>query len=120
MIEFRADRLDQRPDSAILAEVAGVKRHRLTHDNPDINSSFQERARELNRRKPELDLVRERLAQERDRSIKSNREIESLTLQLRNYATALSVALDEREELIDQLRSDERIQSFRRPTKSPK
>lgn len=103
-----------------LAELAGVKRHRLTHDNPDINIRFQERAREINRSKPEVELLRKRLAQERERNIKLDSDVDSLTLQLRNYATALAFVIDERERLIDQLRTNDEIQSFRRPVVPPR
>ena len=51
-----------------LVELAGVKRHRLTHDNADIAAKFAERARELNRTKPEVDALRTQLADEKGRN----------------------------------------------------
>lgn len=54
--------------STRLVDLAGVKRHRLTHDNPDINDEFQRRARALNRTKPEVDRIRANLDAERHRN----------------------------------------------------
>ncbi|RAX47761.1 hypothetical protein DQ353_18470 [Arthrobacter sp. AQ5-05] len=82
-----------------LVEVAGVKRHRLTHDNPDVNASFQERARALNRTKPEVDLLRARLAKESERNHRLSTEVKELGQRVKNYATALLTVVDERDKL---------------------
>lgn len=86
-----------------LVDVAGVKRHRLTHDNPDINASFQERARALNRTKPEVDLLRARLAKESERNHRLSTEVKELGQRVKNYATALLTVVDERDKLREAL-----------------
>ena len=86
-----------------LIEVADVKRHRLTHDNPDINLSFQKRAREINRSKPEVESLRDQLAHELERAKRLSRERDALTEQLRNYATSLMIVINERDQLLEQL-----------------
>ena len=45
-----------------LAEVAGVKRWRLTHRHPDLMRDFQDRAAHINRENPEILKLRERLS----------------------------------------------------------
>lgn len=47
-----------------------MKRHRFTHDNPDINTEFQRRARKLNGSKPEVEALRAQLPAERERNKK--------------------------------------------------
>ena len=84
-----------------LAEVAGVKRHRLTHDNPDINEEFQRRARELNRSKPEVDSLRAQLIAERERNKKLVAERDLLDRRLKAYADTLLSMIEERERLIN-------------------
>lgn len=86
-----------------LVEVAGVKRHRLTHDNPDINASFQERARALNRTKPEVELLRARLAKEAARNQRLSAEAAELGQRVKSYAAALLTVVDERDRLREAL-----------------
>lgn len=83
-----------------LVEVAGVKRHRLTHDNPDINTEFQRRARELNRTKPEVDRLRGELEAESARRRRVTAERDELRGRLDAYATALMLVTDERDRLL--------------------
>jgi hypothetical protein len=61
-----------------LAEVAGVKRHRLTHDNPDIGRSFKDRARQLNRHKREVERLQDELAKRKTRTTALVRENQEL------------------------------------------
>ncbi|MDP9985906.1 hypothetical protein AB0333_06415 [Citricoccus sp. NPDC079358] len=96
-----------------LAELAGVKRHRLTHDNPDINAAFQERAREINRSKPEVDALRTQLAYERERASRLAQERDALARQLRNYATALLAVTEERDRLLDRLQTSSNVTLLR-------
>lgn len=86
-----------------LVELAGVKRHRLTHDNADLNRQFQQRARELNRNKPEVEGLRSQLAIERERNARLVAEREELRGRVQNYANALLTISEERDELISQL-----------------
>ena len=86
-----------------LVELAGVKRHRLTHDNPDISSRFQERARELNRTKPEVENLRKALADEKERNARLTAANCDLDKRLKTYATALLDVLEERDSLRDTL-----------------
>ncbi|MEA5456792.1 hypothetical protein SPF06_18875 [Sinomonas sp. JGH33] len=97
-----------------LAELAGVKRHRLTHDNPDINEAFRERARQINRTKPEVETLRNQLALERERTARLSRERHTLAAQLRNYAAALVAVTDERDQLLTQLGDMNKIAPLRR------
>lgn len=91
--------------STRLVELAGVKRHRLTHDNPDINDEFQRRARELNRTKPEVDVLRAKLDDERGRNQRLVAERDALDARVRAYASALYASLEERDRLIEALKS---------------
>ncbi|QIV87442.1 hypothetical protein [Glutamicibacter mishrai] len=100
-----------------LIELAGVKRHRLTHDNPDINLSFQKRAREINRSKPEVESLRDQLAHELERAKRLSRERDALTEQLRNYATALVMVTNERDQLLEQLQVNGNIVPINRSTR---
>lgn len=100
-----------------LIEVADVKRHRLTHDNPDINLSFQKRAREINRSKPEVESLRDQLAHELERAKRLSRERDALTEQLRNYATALMIVTNERDQLLEQLQANGNIVPINRSTR---
>jgi chromosome segregation ATPase len=92
-----------------LVELAGVKRHRLTHDNPDINARFQERARELNRTKPEVENLRKALADEKERNARLTAANRDLDKRLKTYATALLDVLEERDSLRDSLSRRERV-----------
>lgn len=92
-----------------LVEVAGVKRHRLTHDNPDINEEFQRRAREINRTKPEVDGLRARLDAETKRNKKLVRKCEELKVQVEAYASALCNLLEENARLEESLRSQKDV-----------
>lgn len=100
-----------------LIELADVKRHRLTHDNPDINLSFQKRAREINRSKPEVESLRDQLAHELERAKRLSRERDALTEQLRNYATALVMVTNERDQLLEQLQANGNIVPISRSTR---
>ncbi|MEV8183290.1 hypothetical protein [Specibacter sp. NPDC078692] len=84
-----------------LVELAKVKRHRLTHDNPDINIEFQRRAKELNRTKPEVDRLRANLEKERTRNKRLVAERDGLDKRLKAYATALNNLLDENSRLLE-------------------
>lgn len=92
-----------------LVEVAGVKRHRLTHDNKDINDEFQQRARELNRTKPEVDGLRAQLDDERKRNKRLVSERNALDKRVKAYATALHAVLEERDRLTAALKGQENI-----------
>lgn len=83
-----------------LVEVAGVKRHRLTHDNPDINADFQRRAREQNRTKPEVESLRKKLQAETERNSALIAEREELRARANKYASALLIVTDERDNLL--------------------
>jgi hypothetical protein len=83
-----------------LAELAGVKRHRLTHDNPDINRAFQQRAAEVNRNKPEVERLREQLRHERERNSRLVSENRELHDRAQNYAVALLSLTEERDALL--------------------
>lgn len=99
-----------------LAELAGVKRHRLTHDNPDINAEFQERARELNRSRPEVEALRVRLQKEKDRSGRLVVERDQARKTVKVYAETIRGLLDERELLMDALDGERRVRPIRRDT----
>lgn len=92
-----------------LVELAGVKRHRLTHDNPDINRAFQERARMLNRVKPEIDQLRARLAEETARNTRLSSERMELAERVKNYAAALALVLDDRDQLREALNDEQNL-----------
>ncbi|MEO5320790.1 hypothetical protein PV761_19640 [Arthrobacter sp. CC3] len=92
-----------------LVELAGVKRHRLTHDNPDINAKFQERARQLNRTKPEVESLRKLLSDERERNARLTAANRDLEKRLKAYATALLDVLEERDSLRDSHSRRERL-----------
>lgn len=86
-----------------LVELAGVKRHRLTHDNADLAQEFQRRAKELNRNKPEVEGLRAQLADERERNRRLVAERDELSRRIQNYATALLILSEDRDELMGQL-----------------
>ena len=86
-----------------LVELAGVKRHRLTHDNPEINARFQERTRELNRTKPEVESLRTALSDERQRNARLTAANRDLDKRLKAYANALLDVLEERDSLRNRL-----------------
>ncbi|HEY8700161.1 MAG TPA: hypothetical protein VIM08_04220 [Arthrobacter sp.] len=92
-----------------LVELAGVKRHRLTHDNRDLNLEFQERATELNRTKPEVESLRKLLSDERERNTRLTAANRDLDKRLKAYATALLDVLEERDSLRDSLSRRERV-----------
>ncbi|KRE72677.1 hypothetical protein [Arthrobacter sp. Soil762] len=95
--------------STRLVELAGVKRHRLTHDNPDTNDEFQRRARALNRTKPEVDRLRSNLDAERQRNKRLVTERDTLDQRLKAYSTALLGLLEERDRLLEALRSGNNV-----------
>ncbi|MEW2009038.1 hypothetical protein AB0300_06190 [Microbacterium sp. NPDC078814] len=82
-----------------LVEVAGVKRHRLTHDNPELARAFLARAREINRTKPEVERLRASLDKERVRNRRLIRERDALAAQAKAYAAALLIVTEERDRL---------------------
>lgn len=82
-----------------LAELAGVKRHRLTHDNADLNKIFQKRAREINRCNPEVERLRSQLTDERQRNKRIVQERDKLKRGIESYATALLNVTEERDRL---------------------
>lgn len=82
-----------------LVEIAGVKRHRLTHDNPEIARAFRARASEINRTKPEVERLRARVAKEEVRNRRLVRERDALAAQVKAYAAALLIVTDERDRL---------------------
>jgi septal ring factor EnvC (AmiA/AmiB activator) len=98
-----------------LVELAGVKRHRLTHDNPDLNNAFQERARELNRTKPEVESVRMALRAEKQRNARLAAANRDLDKRLKAYANALLDVLAERDSLRDSLSRRETVISIPAP-----
>lgn len=95
-----------------LVELAGVKRHRLTHDNPDINAEFQRRARELNRTKPEVEALRLKIARQAERHKRLVAERDELAARLKSYATALLLVTDERDRLLRTLADPTNVISF--------
>jgi hypothetical protein len=111
--QAKDDLLDGRAQGPLtsirLVELAGVKRHRLTHDNPDINDEFQRRARELNRTKPEVDGLRARLQDEQKRNRRLVVQRDALRGQVKAYGTAVYRLLEERDRLVEALKSYEGI-----------
>lgn len=95
-----------------LVEIAGVKRHRLTHDNPDINDEFQRRAKLINRTKPEVDRLRAALEQERTARTRIAAERDELRDRLRAYATALLALTEERDRLLRSLSSRDNVSAL--------
>lgn len=100
-----------------LAEVAGVLRHRLAIDNPDINAEFQARAKELNRTKPEVDILRSRLD---DLELKNGRlvtERDEALNTMRAYAQTIVGLIEERKQLLAAISSKDVVTSIasRRP-----
>lgn len=98
-----------------LAELAGVKRHRLTLDNPDINAAFQRRAREINRTKPEVEALRKKLSEELERNKRLVGERDDLAARLNQYATALLLVTDERDSLLRTLANPSNVIAFSKP-----
>jgi cell division protein FtsB len=92
-----------------LVELAGVKRHRLTHDNADLNAAFQERARALNRTKPEVDQLRSRLKEETARNARLTAERIELVERVKRYAAALALVLDERDRLREAVNDEQGV-----------
>jgi hypothetical protein len=97
-----------------LVELAGVKRHRLTHDNPDIAKDFSERARELNRTKPQVDALRARLSDEKSRNSRLAAEVSVLSARLELYASRIDRLTVERDGLLDALDSKSNVTAIRR------
>ncbi|MFJ6531486.1 hypothetical protein [Microbacterium sp. NPDC091662] len=98
-----------------LAELAGVKRHRLTHDNPDISAEFQHRAKQINRTKPEVERLRTNLDKERAARRRVTEERDRLRERLDAYATALLVATEERDRLLRSLSARDNVTALPRP-----
>lgn len=98
-----------------LVELAGVKRHRLTHDNPDINSEFQRRARQINQTKPEVERLRAFLAQERETRRRVTNERDELRARVQAYATALLALTEERDRLMRTLETRGNVTAFPSP-----
>lgn len=92
-----------------LVEIAGVKRHRLTHDNPDLNQEFQRRSRELNRTKPEVEVLRAKLASEHARNKQLVSENLALTDRVNSYADAIRHVVEERDDLFNELRDQQQV-----------
>lgn len=92
-----------------LIELAGVKRHRLTHDNPEINARFQKRAKELNRTKPEVESLRMALSDEKERNARLTAANRDLDKRLKAYANALLDVLEERDSLRERISRHDRI-----------
>lgn len=82
-----------------LVEAAGVKRHRLTHDNPDINADFQQRARGINQHKPEIARLRAARDAQHARATRLAAENATLTIRLTAYAAAILALTEERDKL---------------------
>lgn len=99
-----------------LVDLAGVKRHRLTHDNPDINAHFQRRAKEINRSRPEIDSLRGRLADEKTRNSRLVIEREDLRKTVKAYAETIRGLLDERALLLESLGVGSKVTPIRRNT----
>lgn len=95
-----------------LAEVAGVKRHRLTHDNPDIAESFRDRARQLNRHKPEVERLQDELAKRKTRNTALYRENQELRDRLEAYATRIDELVTERAQLIEAMEHASNVSSL--------
>ena len=98
-----------------LVELAGVKRHRLTHDNPDINSEFQRRARQINQTKPEVERLRAVLARERETRRRVTNERDELRARVQAYATALLALTEERDRLMRTLETRGNVTAFPSP-----
>lgn len=92
-----------------LVEIAGVKRHRLTHDNPDLNREFQRRSRELNRTKPEVDILRAKLERQRVRNTELASQNRIMTARANSYADAILHVVQERDALLNELRVQRQI-----------
>ncbi|MCI0140668.1 hypothetical protein KNN17_03655 [Arthrobacter bambusae] len=96
-----------------LAVVAGVKRHRLTHDNPDIAKSFQDRARQLNRHKPEVERLQDELAKRKARNTALFTENQELKDRVEAYATRIDELVTERALLLEALEGASNVASIR-------
>lgn len=95
-----------------LTEVAGVKRHRLTHDNPDIGETFKERARQLNRHKPEVERLQDELAKRKTRNTALYKENQELKDRLEAYATRIDELVTERAQLLEALEGASKVASL--------
>lgn len=97
-----------------LAELAGVKRHRLTHDNADLNESFQLQARAINRAQPAVDQLRRQLQHQREQINRLTAERAELRTRLTAYAAALVTVTEERDRLRTDHQPTARVTSLRR------
>lgn len=96
-----------------LTEVAGVKRHRLTHDNPDIAQSFKDRARQLNRHKPEVERLQDELAKRKARNSALFTENQELKDRIEAYATRIDELVTERAQLLEAMEGASKVASIR-------
>ncbi|MBE1513427.1 hypothetical protein [Nesterenkonia halotolerans] len=95
-----------------LVELAGVKRHRLTHDNPDINRKFQDDAKQLNRHEPAVTELRKKLRTQQERNKQLFSEVQALSNRVDAYATALAIVTEERDRLTRVLGRTEKLAPF--------
>jgi regulator of replication initiation timing len=95
-----------------LAEVAGVKRHRLTHDNPDIAQSFKDRVRQLNRHKPEVERLQDELAKRKARNTALFTENQKLKDRIEAYATRIDELVTERAQLLEAMEGASKVASI--------
>lgn len=86
-----------------------IKRHRLTHENSDINEEFQHRKLELNRTKPEVERLRAQVERAHDRNTKLVRLTDGLQKRLDAYAAALLTVTEERDRLRDALETQTQV-----------
>jgi chromosome segregation ATPase len=99
-----------------LAELAGVKRHRLTHGNPDIAADFKDRASQVNRHRPEVDRLRKDLERRQKRNAELFVEVSELRERLAKYATRIDELVVERDRLLEELQLASNVSSIpRRP-----
>lgn len=96
------------------AELAGVKRHRLVHDNPDIAAAFKQRAAATNRTKPEVDALQKNLKIEKSRNCRLVQENFELRTRLELYASRIAEHVSDRDKLLAAIESGSKIQSMKR------
>ena len=97
-----------------LVELAGTKRHRLTHDNPDIAAAFKERAGNINRTKPEVERLQVRLKEEQARNARLVEEATTLRNRVELYASRIAELTSHREGLLKALDQNAKVSSIRR------
>lgn len=95
-----------------LIELAGVKRHRLTHDNPDIAADFKNRAQHLNRSKPEVDKLRSEIGLQRERNSKLVAENRELRTRISHYASRITDLVAERDALLEAFETSQNINAI--------